>query len=95
VDIFSFSTNFQNFGDLANFSDERSGHLYLLVMSDSKQVRLAAVSSAKGVMPSLQHVSMLVLQLACDIRDIKRYFKGKGYLCIRFDFQKERQCHIE
>jgi len=36
-------------------------------MSDSKQVRLVADSIAKGVMPNLQHVSMLVLQLACGI----------------------------
>jgi hypothetical protein len=48
-------------------------------MSESKQVRLAAVSSAKGVMPSLQQISMLVVQLACDIMDTELKIIIKSY----------------
>jgi hypothetical protein len=49
-------------------------------MSDSKQVRFVIVSIAKGVMPNLQQVSMLVLQLACNIyMENRSKIMGKGY----------------
>jgi hypothetical protein len=59
-------------------------------MSDSKQLRFVADSIAKGVMPKLQHVSMLVLQLACDFyMENKSKIIDKGYFTYELISKKE------